>query len=285
MVDLAALMGKKSFLFFKKSEQADSSTTRKTGLQHLSADLSARMTLIAMEQAQKKEDAASGSGDQKTQAANTSGVEPPGMQGFATQPSSASTFGIPTTPKTTPFMTPTPLSPSHLSPINSESNLAEFMAQDEPQGTKTKKAEASSQTPSSVPVISPDLFKLPSQKILLMDRITGTKTKKAEASSQTPSSVPVISPDLFKLPSQKILLMDRITVGSRKFVILDFGVPVLLTDFFIPSVAEIAAVSIDVWYLGESIDGQRLLTSTEISRKSIAVQDFQPTMRIRFLKV
>lgn len=51
-------------------------------------------------------------------------------QGFATQGSSASTFGIPTTPKTTPFMTPTPLSPSHLSPINSEPNLA-FMMENE----------------------------------------------------------------------------------------------------------------------------------------------------------
>lgn len=36
---------------------------------------------------------------------------------------SASTFGIPTTPKTTPFMTPTPLSPSHLSPHGSVINL------------------------------------------------------------------------------------------------------------------------------------------------------------------
>ncbi len=40
-----------------------------------------------------------------------------------TQGSSASTFGVPTTPKTTPFMTPTPLSPSHLSPIGSDANL------------------------------------------------------------------------------------------------------------------------------------------------------------------
>lgn len=36
-----------------------------------------------------------------------------------TQASSASTFGVPTTPKTTPFLTPTPLSP-----INSETDLA-----------------------------------------------------------------------------------------------------------------------------------------------------------------
>lgn len=61
--------------------------------------------------------------------------------------------------------------------------------------------------------------------------------------------------------------------------------PVLLTDLFIPSVAEITAISIDVWLLGENVDGQRLLMSTDICRRSIAVQDLQPFMRIRFVKV
>ncbi|EJW77312.1 hypothetical protein WUBG_11777 [Wuchereria bancrofti] len=61
--------------------------------------------------------------------------------------------------------------------------------------------------------------------------------------------------------------------------------PVLLTDLFIPSVAEIAAISIDVWLLGENVDGQRLLVTTDICRKSISVQDLQPLMRIRFVKV
>ncbi|EJW76097.1 hypothetical protein WUBG_12995, partial [Wuchereria bancrofti] len=61
--------------------------------------------------------------------------------------------------------------------------------------------------------------------------------------------------------------------------------PVLLTDLFIPSVAEIAAISIDVWLLGENVDGQRLLVTTDICRKSISVQDLQPLMRIRFVKI
>lgn len=84
-------------------------------------------------------------------------------------------------------------------------------------------------------------------------------------------------------------LMKRHSVcqilGSRKFVIVDFGMPVFLTDFFIPSVAQLASISIDVWLLGESVDGQRLLSSTEIGRRSIAVQDMQLTTRIRFMKV
>ncbi|CAG9531988.1 unnamed protein product, partial [Cercopithifilaria johnstoni] len=106
-----------------------------------------------------------------------------------------------------------------------------------------------------------------------------------EIHSQIPSLVPTISSDIFKLPSQKILLMERISFGSRKFVILDFGMPILLTDLFIPSVAELAAISIDVWLLGENVDGQRLLMTTDICRKSIAVQDLQPFMRIRFVKI
>ncbi|VDK62166.1 unnamed protein product [Onchocerca ochengi] len=229
----------------KKPEQnnGNDSGTSKSGLQDLSADLNARMTLIAMEQAQTKEDNTVGNTEQNSQTV---------AQGFATQGSSASTFGIPTTPKTTPFMTPTPLSPSHLSPINSEPNLA-FIMENETTNTGEESQEKSNQ--------------------------------RAEIRSQIPSLVPMISPDIFKLPSQKFLLMERISFGSRKFVILDFGMPVLLTDLFIPSVAEIAAISIDVWLLGENVDGQRLLMTTDICRKSIAAQDLQPFMRIRFVKI
>ncbi|CAG9537736.1 unnamed protein product, partial [Cercopithifilaria johnstoni] len=107
----------------KKSEQntGNDSGASKLELQDLSADLNARMTLIAMEQAQTKDDNTVGNAEQSSQTV---------AQGFTTQGSSASTFGIPTTPKTTPFMTPTPLSPSHLSPINSEPNLV-FMMENE----------------------------------------------------------------------------------------------------------------------------------------------------------
>lgn len=37
--------------------------------------------------------------------------------------------------------------------------------------------------------------------------------KKNEVNSRIPSLIPVISPDLFKLPSQKVLLMERVTAG------------------------------------------------------------------------
>ncbi|EJD76030.1 ubiquitin-conjugating enzyme family protein [Loa loa] len=228
-----------------KSEQSteNDSGVSKPVFQDLSADLNARMTLIAMEQAQRKEDNAVGNAEQNSQTI---------AQDFATQGSSASTFGIPTTPKTTPFMTPTPLSPSHLSPINSQPNLAYMM--------ENESGDANEESQKNC-------------------------NQRAEIDPQIPSLVPVISSDIFKLPSQKFLLMERISFGSRKFVILDFGMPIFLTDLFIPSVAEIAAISVDVWLLGENVDGQRLLMTTDICRKSIAVQDLQPFMRIRFVKI
>lgn len=61
--------------------------------------------------------------------------------------------------------------------------------------------------------------------------------------------------------------------------------PVLLTDFFIPAVAELDSIAIDVWLLGESVDGRRLLTSSQINRKCIVVQDMQTSFEIRYLKV
>lgn len=73
--------------------------------------------------------------------------------------------------------------------------------------------------------------------------------------------------------------------GARKFVVLDFGVPVLLTDILIPSCTELSSLFVDVWLLGESVDGQRLIASAQIASKSIALQDIAPTMLIRFVKV
>lgn len=54
---------------FQKSEQSvgNDSGAPKPGLQDLSADLNARMTLIAMEQAQTKEDNTVGNAEQSSQ--------------------------------------------------------------------------------------------------------------------------------------------------------------------------------------------------------------------------
>lgn len=66
---------------------------------------------------------------------------------------------------------------------------------------------------------------------------------------------------------------------------LDFGLPVLLTDIVIPSCAELSSLFVDIWLLGESIDGRRLTGSSQIGCKSIILQDLAPNMLVRFLKV
>uniref|UniRef100_A0A914XHT9 UBC core domain-containing protein n=1 Tax=Plectus sambesii TaxID=2011161 RepID=A0A914XHT9_9BILA len=160
----------------------------------------------------------------------------------ATQGSSASTFGVPTTPKTTPFMTPTPLSPSQLSPINSETNLSTFT-----------------------------------------DGLSNDAKESTNALNT--SSISLMPQDLLKPPPAQMLCVDRMNAGARKFVVLDFGVPIMLTDVLIPACAEIGSICIDVWLRGESVDGQRLLVSNEIDRKSVAITDLQPLMLCRYIKM
>ncbi len=73
--------------------------------------------------------------------------------------------------------------------------------------------------------------------------------------------------------------------GARKYVILDFGFPILLTDLIIPACPEIASLCIDVWLFGESVDGQRLLVSNDFDRKTVAATNLRTNMLCRFLKV
>ncbi|VDM37229.1 unnamed protein product [Toxocara canis] len=214
--------------------------------------LSARMKKIAMEvndQCSKDRNTSSDTGMHVASADTT--------QGSATQGSSASTFGVPTTPKTTPFMTPTPLSPSHLSPINSETNLTILPEEDrvdEPRsGEMTGEGVLSEQTRAANVALTP--------------------------------AITVVPCDLLKPPPIQVLSIERMAAGARKFVVLDFGVPVLLTDVLIPSCAELFSLLVDVWLLGESVDGQRLISSAQIANKSIALQDITPTMLIRFVKL
>ncbi|KAH7727633.1 ubiquitin-conjugating enzyme family protein, partial [Aphelenchoides avenae] len=152
-----------------------------------------------------------------------------------TQASSASTFGVPTTPKTTPFLTPTPLSP-----INSETNLASHSSDD-----NSAEKEYKPQRPTVVNC------------------------------SQT----------LFKSPPILSLAAERMTAGARKFVVLDFGVPVLLTDVLLPACEFTSTVSVDAWRYAENIDSIRLLFSSEIDRKSVALSDITPPALVRYVKV
>jgi len=79
--------------------------------------------------------------------------------------------------------------------------------------------------------------------------------------------------------------MINLYLGARRFVILDFGKPILLTDVIIPMCGDLASLSIDVWVDGEEVDGQRLVVSTDIGSNSLVMNDIMPPPVCRYFKV
>ena len=73
--------------------------------------------------------------------------------------------------------------------------------------------------------------------------------------------------------------------GARRFVVLDFGRPILLTDVLIPACGDLASLSIDIWIHGEELDGQRLVVASDIGMRSLIMNDIMPPPVCRYLKV
>jgi len=86
-------------------------------------------------------------------------------------------------------------------------------------------------------------------------------------------------------PPQQAIVIDRMHSGARRFVVLDFGAPVLLTDMIIPSCNDLVSLSIDIWVHREDTDGQRLIVASDIGSRTLVVSDLQPPAVCRYLKV
>lgn len=86
-------------------------------------------------------------------------------------------------------------------------------------------------------------------------------------------------------PPQQALVVERMHSGARRFVILDFGSPILLTDLMIPSCNDLVSLSIDIWIKNEETDGTRLIVAGDIGSKPLIVCDLQPPPVCRYLKV
>ncbi|XP_023289754.1 baculoviral IAP repeat-containing protein 6 isoform X3 [Orussus abietinus] len=86
-------------------------------------------------------------------------------------------------------------------------------------------------------------------------------------------------------PSQQVLVVERMHSGARRFVILDFGSPVLLTDLMVPSCSDLVSLSIDIWAKSEESDGTRLIVAGDIGSKPLVVSDLQPPPVCRYLKI
>ncbi|XP_057338600.1 baculoviral IAP repeat-containing protein 6 isoform X3 [Microplitis mediator] len=90
---------------------------------------------------------------------------------------------------------------------------------------------------------------------------------------------------LLCLPSQQALVVERMHSGARRFIVLDFGSPVLLTDLMIPSCSDLVSLSIDIWTKSEEKDGIRLVVAGDIGSKPLVVNDLQPPPVCRYLKI
>lgn len=90
---------------------------------------------------------------------------------------------------------------------------------------------------------------------------------------------------LLSPPTQQTLVIERMHSGARRFVVLDFGTTVALTDLFIPACPDLVSLSIDYWVSTEETDGQRLVVASDIGSKSLVLSDLQPQPLCRYLKV
>ena len=82
-----------------------------------------------------------------------------------------------------------------------------------------------------------------------------------------------------------LLFSLYLIIGARRFAVLDFGRPILLTDIYIPSCSDLASLSVDVWNMGEEQDGRRLAVALDIGTKDLVMNDLLPPAVCRYLKV
>ncbi|XP_068082089.1 baculoviral IAP repeat-containing protein 6 [Anabrus simplex] len=108
----------------------------------------------------------------------------------------------------------------------------------------------------------------------------------SDATKKVADSITVLPwQELLSLPPQYELVVESMHSAARRFVILDFGREILLTDVIIPSCPELAALFIDTWCKSEKIDGRRLIISSDIGSKPLVMSDIQPPPVCRYLKI
>ena len=84
--------------------------------------------------------------------------------------------------------------------------------------------------------------------------------------------------------THKNLKYDLLT-DARRYIVLDFGQPIRLTDVILPACVDLASYAVDVWLEGELIDSQRLAVCTDVFTKCLVLSDIQPACVCRYLKV
>ncbi|XP_037827973.1 baculoviral IAP repeat-containing protein 6 isoform X2 [Lucilia sericata] len=90
---------------------------------------------------------------------------------------------------------------------------------------------------------------------------------------------------LLSPPPKQMVVIDRMHSGARRFVVLDFGSPILLTDLIIPACDELASLHIDIWCFDEETDCVRLVVAPDIGTKTLVLSDLLPPPICRYMKI
>lgn len=90
---------------------------------------------------------------------------------------------------------------------------------------------------------------------------------------------------LLSPPPKQMVVIDRMHSGARRFVVLDFGSPILLTDLVIPACDELASLHIDIWCFDEETDSVRLVVAPDIGTKTLVLSDLLPPPICRYMKI
>lgn len=96
---------------------------------------------------------------------------------------------------------------------------------------------------------------------------------------------PIAWHKLLTPPPKLMIVVDRMHSGARRFVVLDFGQHVLLTDIVIPACDELTSLNIDIWCFDEETDCTRLVQVSDIQTKTLVLSDMQPPPICRYLKL
>ncbi|XP_061384581.1 baculoviral IAP repeat-containing protein 6 isoform X3 [Danaus plexippus] len=86
-------------------------------------------------------------------------------------------------------------------------------------------------------------------------------------------------------PPQHTLVVERMHSGARRYIVLDFGHLVRLTDVIIPSCSDLVTLCIDIWTAGEETDCVKLAFASDIATKYLVLTDIQPPPLCRYIKI
>ncbi|XP_013170740.1 PREDICTED: baculoviral IAP repeat-containing protein 6 isoform X4 [Papilio xuthus] len=90
---------------------------------------------------------------------------------------------------------------------------------------------------------------------------------------------------LVSKPPQHTLVVERMHSGARRYIVLDFGHTVRLTDVIIPSCSDLVTLCIDIWVAGEETDCVKLAFASDIATKHLVLTDIQPPPLCRYMKI